>query len=300
VKHVAASLWLACGLARTSTAAAQERPRDEARAAFDEGMRGLVERRFHDAAMALERSYTLRPLPVVLYDLGLAYRGMGRYLAAIDAFSRYLANPDDATPERLAAITDEARELEGRLVHVDLTVSPDDTIVSVDGRTRRDASRAFTLDPGPHVIDCVRAGWRAARHELQGAPGERVAVSCALVALREGRLAVEASVASAAVWIDGRREGVGRVERALDPGDHRVEVRASGYYPFTRTVRVGPTGLSRLGATLQPDRRALVAGLAVTGGVLVASAIAVAIFYGLRAEPTEPYLARWGNVQESR
>lgn len=281
-----------------ATTLAQTPPDDGARVAFNDGMRGLVERRFHDAALAFERSYALRPLPVVLYDLGLAYRGMGRYRAAIDAFSRYLAHPDDATPERLAAISDEVRDLERMLVRVTLSVTPIEAAVSVDGRVREGHDPELPLDPGPHAIECSLAGWRSVRREIAGAPGERVEVRCALEAMREGRLAVEPSIAAAAVWIDGRREGIGRVERLLDPGDHRVEVRADGHRPFARMVRVGNLGVVRLAATLEREPSMLVPGLAVTGGVLALGAVAVAVFYALRAEPTDPYVARWGNVQE--
>ncbi len=293
------ALALALALS-TGAAAAQTAPDDLARAAFDEGMRGLGERRYHDAALSFERSYALRPVPVVLYDLALAYRGMGRYRAAIDAFTRYLAAPGDVTPERRGAIADEVRDLEARLVRVELSVTPPEAAVSVDGRAVAPSERSLALDPGSHVFDCALAGWRPAHREVAGAPGERATVRCALEMLRDARLVVEPSVQSASVWIDGRPAGTGRVERVLDPGEHRVDVRAPGHVALTRTARLGPTGVVRLSLTLERERGPLALGLAVTGGVVVAGAAAVAIYYAARPASDAPVDARWGNVQEQR
>lgn len=50
---------------------------------------------FKGAAADLEKAYALEPAPVLLYNLGRAYEGLGDAKNAIDAYERYLkAQPD--------------------------------------------------------------------------------------------------------------------------------------------------------------------------------------------------------------
>lgn len=50
---------------------------------------------FKGAVADLEKAYSLEPVPVLLYNLGRAYEGLGETKSAIDAYERYLkAQPD--------------------------------------------------------------------------------------------------------------------------------------------------------------------------------------------------------------
>lgn len=259
----------------TASAQANDPPRE----AFEAGVRSLAERRFRDAADAFERSYGLRPLPVVLYNRALAYRGMGRYLSAINDFDAYLAAPDpSATPERLAAIREEVRDLRAQLVELTITPSPEDAVVSIDGHPLPARTAVTALDPGPHVIDVVRLGHRPEHREIVGAPGARVPFAVSLAPIRDGRLQVECAVPAARITVDGGGASHGRASLALPPGEHRVEVSAEGYLPYHRTVVVGFTGTVRLDVTLseRPNwvlRGFLIGGAAAAVGGLLATAL---------------------------
>ena len=83
---------------------------DAAREAFERGVRGLDEGRFGDAVIAFEESLRVRDVPVTLYNLGLAYRGVGREAQAIAMFERYLETPaPDAAQSAEAAQQDRVR-----------------------------------------------------------------------------------------------------------------------------------------------------------------------------------------------
>lgn len=207
-----------------ATDAAQD-VRTVARTRFDQGVRAIDDGRFADAVTALEESYRLRPAPVVLNNLGIAYRGVGRTRDAINAFNDYLADPPSrATEAELAAVRAEVERLE--------------------------------RDSAAHPP-----------REVRGA-----------------RLLVDPSLSRASVTIDGVLAGTGRVERPVDPGEHRVQVRARGYETVERTVRVGTSGVTRLDVTMSVARPmpgwfapvvvgagALVLGVAVTGAAVAAS-----------------------------
>lgn len=275
---------------------------DPARLAYDEGLRSLAERRFHDAAVALERSARMRPLPVVTYNLALAYRGLGRYVAAIDAFEAYLRAPDAAAPpERLAAIREEVSDLRAQLVRVVARVDPPDAEVVVDGRAAGAvvADTGLTLDPGPHVLAWSATGHRTERREIPGVAGSQVQLDVRLEPLREGRLVVDPTPATTRVTVDGRPMGTGPVSVALPPGEHWVELHADGRVSQRRPVQVGFTGTVRLAVALeaQPLPRWVVP-TAIAGAVLVVGGIvAVALAVGLPTVP-DPAHGSWGDVHE--
>ena len=52
--------------------------------------------KFDEAAALLERAYSLHEEPVLLYNLGRAYEGLGENQKAIDAYTKYLEKAPEA------------------------------------------------------------------------------------------------------------------------------------------------------------------------------------------------------------
>jgi hypothetical protein len=237
---------------------------------------------------------------VVTYNLALAYRGLGRYVTAVEAFERYLRAPDPAAPaERLAAIREELAELRAQLVRVTLRVTPADAALTLDGRLLGavPSGEAITLDPAPHVFAWTAPDHRPERRELSGAAGASVALDVRLEPLREGRLAVEPTPSTASVSVDGRPLGAGRHELVTPPGEHWVEVRAAGFVPVRRAVRVGATGVVRLALSLDREPTpawvmpTAIAGSAVGVGALIAVLVTV-----LKPTIPDPRRGSWDSV----
>lgn len=277
-------------------------PPDEARALYDLGLRHLAENRYHDAAVALERSNRLRPLPVVTYNLALAYRGMGRYVAAIEGFEQYLRHPDaGAPPERLAAMQEELTDLRRQLVHVTVHVLPREATLTLDGRAMGTLppGETLTLDPGTHTFEWSAPDHRPERREMPGEAGAMRSFDLRLEPMRDGRLSVEPTPATATVLIDGRPFGAGARELTMPPGEHWVELSAPGYLPVRRSVHVGGTGIARLTIALdrEPTPRWILPTAIAGGVVAVAGAIVTAV---LLSRPTipDPQHGSWGDVHE--
>ena len=95
-----------CALPRAAGAqAASGETQVQASAAYERGMASLNGQRYADAIVEFRESYRLNPLPDVLFNLALAFRGSGRIAAALGAFERYLATaPADAPTPRVQAI----------------------------------------------------------------------------------------------------------------------------------------------------------------------------------------------------
>jgi len=123
-------------------------------------------------------------------------------------------------------------------------------------------------------------------------------ITLAPVAREAPRLVIEPSIAAATVLLDGQPAGTGRVERTTTAGDHVVEIQASGYQPYRRSVHLGASGTTRIDATL--TRQGLpgwVLPTAIAGGALVVGGTILGVW--LTTRDTAPALnPAWGTVME--
>ncbi len=313
VKRVAALFSLSCVLTTTSAIAQQQQPTagqgpqasqapvrvqsaDElaARAAFDRGVQALEDSRFSEAQSAFEESFRRNPLPVVLFNLAFAYRGLGRNRDAIGTLERYLQDPGATEADMQQNARDEIARMRATLVHLNVRPTPAAASVLIDGRRVTMEGGVAVVDPGRRVLEVMLDGFRPHREERVFQPGERAVAEVTLAIIDDaGRLRVEPSVPSARVTIDGTFAGTGIVERPARLGMHRVVISADGYTPLERTVRVGGTGLVRVDAVLQRPRSNPWPWLGPTIGVVSAVAIgltswAVADALAPRLPPNPP------------
>lgn len=267
--------------------AAAQPPLDEARAAYEAGVAHLLASRFQEAALSLERSYALRAVPIARYNLALAYRGLGRYRAAIPLFDEYLrSGAAELTPERVTAIRTERDDLSRALVDVTLRVTPTDATLRIDGGDPAPSPATLTLDPGAHVLEWTAPAHHPHRESLTATPGTRPALVVGLDPVREGRLVVESSVTSAAVLLDGARVAAGRFDREVAVGEHSLTVRADGYRPVQRRVSVSPAGTVRVVITLEREGPpGWVLPTAIAGGAVVLGGILAGVLVATQPDP---------------
>lgn len=87
-------LALSAVLFSASSATAQGKgkkdPKTEALELFEQSADLYRQGKFDEAASLLERAYSLHEEPVLLYNLGRAYEGLGQNEKAIDAYTKYL------------------------------------------------------------------------------------------------------------------------------------------------------------------------------------------------------------------
>lgn len=63
---------------------------------FTDSAERYREGKFDEAAALLERAYSLHQEPVLLYNLGRAYEGMGDYEKAVEAYEKYVQEAPEA------------------------------------------------------------------------------------------------------------------------------------------------------------------------------------------------------------
>ena len=103
----------------------------------------------HGALAEFELSYRLRPNPRVLYNVGLAQKGLHRYGEAILSLERYLAENKDLAPDRVELVKKLLGEMRPfdevwpRLGLIILVVAIAGIAIGLDIRKRRQASAAL-------------------------------------------------------------------------------------------------------------------------------------------------------------
>lgn len=276
-------------LAQTAPQSAPPAVMAEARALFEQGVAAADAGRYADAVTAFERSLQLRASPVVLHNLAMAYRGVGRLLEAIATFERFLASPGRASRETIAEMTRNLESARAEVPELRFEVSPPDARVTVDGRVVASLSEPLRLDPGRRVVEVTAEDHVSQRFEFELQRSERRAVRASLeLTPADARVAIESNVDEATIAFDGRVVGRRRALVDATPGAHRVVVEAPGYRRVERSVSVGRHGTARLDIVLQRGGGVpgWAVGLMVGGGV--ALAVAVTVPAVVLSQPIEP------------
>jgi len=274
-----------------------------AREHFERGVALLDDSQFARALIELERSLAIRPTAPVLFNLGLAYRGVGRYQDAIKHFRRFLDVRHETKHREMANLaTTLIQELEAALVHVEVQVTGDATTVRVDDRSvaRGDGVHRVVLDPGSHVFEANRDGYVPARATvlLKAGARERIVLDAGETP-KPSHVTVETRPAGAEIWLDGKLVARGRYEGRVTSGTRRLRVAASGYESEERSLRVGPGSRQQVSITLTEASRPVTkewwfwAGSAAVAGATVLTVIL------LQPEEESPHAGSLGFVTEA-
>jgi hypothetical protein len=180
------------GLVHAGPAAAQEDEIDRARRLHDEGLELLHALRFADARDRFRASLEASPGIGAAFNLGLALRGTGEARAAVDIWTRLLADElGELSAEQRAqveALVEEVRPLIGTL-HLRIQ-GPPRASLRIDGESsgevERDDTRALMLDPGRHVLTLRAPGHETAERTVVLNRGEDTPLTLALEPLDTG------------------------------------------------------------------------------------------------------------------
>lgn len=270
----------------------------EGKQEFERGVALLRDARYAEAAARLERSVALFESPSALYNLALAYRGMGAYRRAITTLERFLQLASGAHAELREGAARLLGELHGSLVALVVEVSGGPDTLALDGdavpfEPGRDPLRLELLvDPGSHVLVATKRGHRPVEVEVRdlirgadpagatkpGAP-RTVALDVAGAPL-PAELQITARPDSAIVAVDGAVRGSGRVQASVAPGEHTIEVSAPEHEPERRIIVLEPGASQQLEITLSVAEPSILgrwwfwAGVAAAGAVVAGAVVA--------------------------
>ncbi|MCZ7684937.1 MAG: hypothetical protein M5U28_41660 [Sandaracinaceae bacterium] len=236
--------------ARLGRRRARQDAEERARAEFERGLALLDEGRHGEAIGAFERAIEARETAPAVYNLGLARRAAGHYRAAIVAFARFVEILGDREPELRRGAEEIAAELRRELATVRLHMRGDPEIVLVDSEVV-DPSLELVLDPGRHVFEARRSGYRPLRIERTLSSGARATITLdASEHPLPARVVLELSPRAARVAVDGGRPRAAR-SLSLAPGTHTLVASAPGHVPLRRALALAPGESARLSLSLE-------------------------------------------------
>jgi len=154
----------------------------EASRHFERGYLLAQQGSLEEAIGEFNQAYALQPHPSVLYNLGQAYAASGHAVEAVETLGRFLEQAPAADTERRAQAAALMEYQTQRIGVVSLTVLPDDATISVDGIAigRSPLAEPIQLVAGNHALVLTHPGYQTRVENLQIVGKHRLGLSLVL------------------------------------------------------------------------------------------------------------------------
>lgn len=175
------SLLFVAGLT-FSTRAYSAEPEVEAR--FKRGVELYNEADFRSAVIEFRKAYEKGKNAKILYNIAQCEYQLTNYVAALDAFERYLAEGGaQVTAERRTEIEAELTKLRARISRVTIHTNVSGAAIRVDDQSIGTAPlpAALPMNPGSHRIVVHMDGWRDASKVVEVGGGDTPTLELTLV-----------------------------------------------------------------------------------------------------------------------
>lgn len=251
--------------------AADDTTREQAREHFDRGLRLFNEGDNAGALAEFQQAYQLIQHPLVLYNIGLVYEATKRPVAAVEALDKLLQNPGNLTADRLSNARRVRDEQAARIGELEITANVPGAKVEVDGVgvAQLPLQEPLKLASGEHIIGIYATGYLPERRPVSIFGKSKATLNVELLALdgQPAQITVRTNVLDAEVWVDDKLVGLAPLPASIPvaPGDHRVEVRRTGYKTASRQLSLGEGSTGEVDLELVEDT----ASLTTSGGTLV-------------------------------
>ncbi len=251
---------------------------DDARASFRNGARAYQAERYEEALGHFRESYAIRPVAVVLFNIGQTLNALDRPSEAIEAYLQYLSEADEVSEERQAAVQAELESLEQRVGILRVSTNVEGAVVRIGNRElgQTPIVDPIYLDRGRITLTTERPGYEPDAREIVIRAGETHRVEITLEEIpRFGTLAVTANVTGATLSLNDEARGVVPFEDRLRVGSYRLSIEAEDYDGFETNIRITEDERTQIDAELeetyylgrQPWLWILIGGIIVVGAV---------------------------------
>jgi serine/threonine protein kinase len=134
-------------------------------------------------------------------------------------------------------------------VHV--TTSPNDAVVSIDGRPVAGSSPFIVTDVAPgtiHEVSVTKAGYRSWSTKLQLQASETMELPAVTLEALESGFQLDSTPSGASVFVDGKQLDQVTPVRVtnLTPGDHQIRLSIDGFAPWESSLHVTPGSVLEL------------------------------------------------------
>ena len=270
---------------------------DPGREHFNRGISLADRGSWSEAIAEFEQARALGPSASVHFNLAIAYRELRRLRDAAEAFERFIAiAPPSTAPDVVRLARTSVQQLRAQLGALVIDVQPQSATLLIDDVESR-AQTVQWVDPGLHVVTAMSEGRAAVTRTIRAQAGVRMAVRLFVpLRARGARIVVRAQPEQAMIRIDGSDVSQGHADELVAHGPHRIDVLATGFESFTRSLQVSNNQDVLVNVLLEPQRSVLRHPLFWTGvGIAIAAGITTAVILATRVEA--PFVGPLANVE---
>lgn len=251
----------------------------QAKADYEAGKAAYTAGQYNIAAAKFNDAYKASNEPRLLWNLGLAERQQQHYAKARSAIRQYTALTDDLSQKEKDDAQGMLTVLDTLVTPVTINVDQPDATITVDGETvgQTPLSRPIDIDNGPRDLRVTKPGHVSFEKRVQVAANMEPITVTLPVFTRDGRMTVRTQVASSAIVLDGKTLGNGTFSGVVGPGSHQLEVKATGYKPYTLAFSMAENGTRSFDVTLEKESRKVPLWAIIGGAVLVTGITAVVV-----------------------
>lgn len=272
---------------------------------------------YGEALTRFERAYALYPFAVSSLNIGVCERALGHYVRARTAFTRALAENQEAGGNLLseASIEDAKgflKEIDGLLGRAKVTIRPADASIAVDGRPlavlligekrvlaagvdpagpgKRVPSETFEvlLDPGNHVFVVTRKGFNDAVVNRVIAPGTTSELLLELATL-PATIRVSSSVKGAIVRVGKIDVGPTPVDVLRPAGTYPLVVQKEGFVDYETSLSVKAGEEAKIDAKLVQTKLNVAEQWWFWSSIAAAAGtVGLVTYFATRPEPEPP------------
>ena len=231
----------------------------EAAAHYHEGRR-LFDQELYDAAIErFRRAHELYPAPANVYNIAKSYERLGASSLCAESFHSYLQLYEATHGRPAPDAVDVRNAIEkcrlGARIPLSIESDPPGATVYLDAMDKVVGQTPYSTntDPGTYRIKLTMDGYVPFERTLQIRPGEPLKVVFKLEKFKAiGRLAVQANVVGAAIYVDGKNIGVTPFSDSisLSAGSHQVMVDKDDYSAYSSRVEIVANELFTVDATI--------------------------------------------------
>jgi hypothetical protein len=136
---------------------------------------------------------------------------------------------------------------------VDVTTTPGNAAIFVDGAEKSKSPSQVELSEGPHTIELKLDGYQTLSQKLEGKAGEKLSLAHAFVENPSQLLVITEPSAQGTVEVTGREQrGSINAPLALPPGKYNVVVKANGFKDAATVVNIERAKTTEAKLTLEP------------------------------------------------
>lgn len=214
----------------------------EARKDWDAARELYDARDFQSALVQFERAYELSRNPRVLFNIGVCWKELTRYAAAVRVWERQLEFADRLSPEDVERVKSAIAAARPFVSTLSVQVEEPDALLSIDGHPvgKSPFLGPVPIDVGRRRVTLQKEGFSPAEATVdvvRGTPSSVVLKLEPLVKMSTVSINVTGAH-GVTLFVDGRELGGAPFTGSIPAGPHTFEARAQGYVSARQTSEV--------------------------------------------------------------